>query len=400
MHHRKNRDMHLPPYRWRRLLVFLALAGLVAMSSGCGVFMELPAFEQEGDCPEGETENPITGQCQSGEAPDACQSGTWDEDGDASTPCVPWTDCEPGEAVDEPGSATSDRTCEACAPGTYSDGTNRARCQPWTDCVSGEFVDATGTATSDRICTSCPPEHTSTGPNAAMCFTDACLQALGVSCDEFEQAYLKASNTDRGDYFGFSVSLSGDTLAVGAPFEDSSATGVDGNQNDDSAQDSGAVYVFTRSNGVWSQQAYLKASNTDSYDNFGSVSLSGDTLAVGAPFEDSNATGVDGDQNDNSRRWEPARPMSSCATVMGTGRSRPTSRPPIPTATMGSASLSRSRRHRWWSGAWGEASSATGSMAIRSDNSRRSGRRGLCVRARAPASLVAAGLPQGFQYRG
>jgi hypothetical protein len=51
----------------------------------------------------------------------------------------------------------------------------------------------------------------------------------------------------------------------------------------------------------WSQQAYLKASNTDAYDVFGwSVALSGDTALVGAQGEASNASGVNGDQGDNS----------------------------------------------------------------------------------------------------
>jgi hypothetical protein len=116
-----------------------------------------------------------------------------------------------------------------------------------------------------------------------------------------QQAYLKASNTGAGDNFGWSVAIEGDTLAVGAPFERSNATGVNGNQQDNSMPGAGAVYVFTRSGGTWSQQAYLKASNTDAQDNFGiSVALAGDTLAVGGYTEDSNATGVDGNQADNS----------------------------------------------------------------------------------------------------
>jgi hypothetical protein len=116
-----------------------------------------------------------------------------------------------------------------------------------------------------------------------------------------QQAYIKASNAETSDTFGHSVSLSGDTLAVGATGESRNATGVDGNQADNSARGSGAVYVFTRSGGVWSQQAYIKASNTQSLDNFGhSLSLSGDTLAVGVPFESSSATGINGDQADNS----------------------------------------------------------------------------------------------------
>ena len=117
-----------------------------------------------------------------------------------------------------------------------------------------------------------------------------------------QQAYLKASNTKTEDYFGYpSMSLSGDTLAVGASYEDSNATGVNGNQADTSAVESGAVYVFTRTGSTWSQQAYIKASNTEAGDYFGTdVSLSGDILAVGAPDEDSNATGVNGNQADNS----------------------------------------------------------------------------------------------------
>jgi hypothetical protein len=114
------------------------------------------------------------------------------------------------------------------------------------------------------------------------------------------QAYLKASNTGAVDVFGYSVSLDGDTLAVGAPQEDSGATGVNGNEADDSATDSGAVYVFTRSGSSWAQQAYLKASNTGAGDNFGwSVSLYGDSLAVTALSEDSSATGVDGDETND-----------------------------------------------------------------------------------------------------
>ncbi len=116
-----------------------------------------------------------------------------------------------------------------------------------------------------------------------------------------EQAYLKASNTDAEDAFGSSVAVYGDTVVVGAPHEASSATGVNGNQSDNSAAYSGAAYVFVRDGSVWNQQAYLKSSNTDASDQFGfSVSISGNTVVVGAIFEASNATGVDGDQSNNS----------------------------------------------------------------------------------------------------
>lgn len=120
------------------------------------------------------------------------------------------------------------------------------------------------------------------------------------------QAYLKASNAGAFDQFGFSLSLShdGNVLAVGAFAEGSASTGVDGDQDDDSARNAGAVYVFTRSGAAWSQQAYLKASNVRrDYDMyFGwSVSLSSDgaTLAVGARGEDGDPA-AGGNQSDNS----------------------------------------------------------------------------------------------------
>ena len=74
-----------------------------------------------------------------------------------------------------------------------------------------------------------------------------------------QQAYLKASNTGSGDNFGQSVAISGDTVVVVANLEGSNATGVNGTQSDNSAINSGAAYVFVRSSGTWTQQAYLKA---------------------------------------------------------------------------------------------------------------------------------------------
>lgn len=107
-----------------------------------------------------------------------------------------------------------------------------------------------------------------------------------------QQAYLKASNTGAGDGFGAAVSISGDTIVVGALLEGSSTTGVNGIPNE-SAQAAGAAYVFMRSSGSWSQQAYLKASNSGAGDRFGSsVSVSDDTIAIGAPYEDSGTRGI------------------------------------------------------------------------------------------------------------
>ena len=119
-----------------------------------------------------------------------------------------------------------------------------------------------------------------------------------------QQAYIKPSNAGVFDFFGDAVALSadGNTLAVGAAFEDSSTTGVNSTPNAQ-ADTSGAVYVFTRSGTAWSQEAYIKASNTGSFDFFGlkvALSADGNTLAVGAPGEDSGTTGVNSAPDENA----------------------------------------------------------------------------------------------------
>lgn len=190
-------------------------------------------------------------------------------------------------------------------------------------------------------------DESASGSGAVYVFT------LGIN-GWVQEAYVKASNTGAGDRFGWSVALVGNTLAVGAPFEDSSATGVNSTVDDNNVLGSGAVYLFTRLNGGWRQEAYLKAlltegndnfgsalglnnddilavgapgtdtrrgnvyvfqkakgawteqisrraSNADANDNFGGrVALSGNTIAVGAIGESSKATGVNGDGTDNS----------------------------------------------------------------------------------------------------
>ncbi|MDF1859416.1 MAG: FG-GAP repeat protein [Verrucomicrobiales bacterium] len=132
-------------------------------------------------------------------------------------------------------------------------------------------------------------------------YAGAAYVFLRTGTDWAQQAYLKASNSETGDYFGDSVAISGDTVAVGAFGESSNATGVNGNQSDNSVDDSGAAYVFTRSGTTWTQQAYLKSSNPDEYDSFGDeLAISVDTIVVAALYESSIATGINGDQTDNS----------------------------------------------------------------------------------------------------
>lgn len=110
-------------------------------------------------------------------------------------------------------------------------------------------------------------------------------------CDE-----LACPTSGEGDGFGAAVAISNDTVVIGAPGEASAATGVNGNESDDSAPGAGAAYVFELVGESWEQTAYLKASNADAGDRFGfAVAISGDTIAVGAEREDSGDPDNQGD---------------------------------------------------------------------------------------------------------
>lgn len=109
-----------------------------------------------------------------------------------------------------------------------------------------------------------------------------------------QEAYLKASNPDQNDWFGYAVAMdeTGDTVVVGAHKEDGNFSGVNGGQDNVGGSldhDRGAAYVFQRSPGTtnWSQVAYLKPfgfnTNSGGQDYFGwSTAVSGDTILVGA----------------------------------------------------------------------------------------------------------------------
>lgn len=132
--------------------------------------------------------------------------------------------------------------------------------------------------------------------------------------------YIKAPNPTLWDNFGGVVHISGDgsTMAVAATGEDNCGTGVGGmgvnsnqslgwgspcgtngepSMDDNSARDSGAVYIYKKSNNTWVLDAYLKAPNTDPGDMFGSaltLDSDGEQLLVGTPGEDNCGTGVGG----------------------------------------------------------------------------------------------------------
>ena len=94
-----------------------------------------------------------------------------------------------------------------------------------------------------------------------------------------EQATLRPDDSGYGDYFGFDVSINGDTAVVGSY------------RHDDNGTNSGATYVYVRDNGVWTKQAKLLPSDGAEDDSFGvAVSVSGNTAVVGALEDDDNGS--------------------------------------------------------------------------------------------------------------
>jgi uncharacterized repeat protein (TIGR01451 family) len=90
------------------------------------------------------------------------------------------------------------------------------------------------------------------------------------------QQKLEASDGGADDVFGQSVSIFGDTLVVGAYYDDTTG-----------GENAGSAYVFVRSGTVWAEQQKLLASDAAAFDSFGgSVAVSGDLAVVGAIFDD------------------------------------------------------------------------------------------------------------------
>jgi hypothetical protein len=88
-----------------------------------------------------------------------------------------------------------------------------------------------------------------------------------------------ASEVAAGDFFGFAVAVEGSTALVGAEFDD------------DNGENAGAIYVFTRSGGVWTEQQKLTAEDGSAGDFFGySIAMHGEIAVIGAWGDDDNGS--------------------------------------------------------------------------------------------------------------
>ena len=168
----------------------------------------------------------------------------------------------------------------------------------------------------------------------AACNTSGCTNSAAVNPQNLmldSIGYFKASNTESNDQFGTTVVLSdnGRTMAVAAPQEASNATGVNGNQADNSSRASGAVYVFRRVTSGWRQEAYLKAGVNQVSEWFGNsldrrnkslaINADGTLLAVGARGLDTPGIGDAGVvyiyQRSSSGSWSLAATLNPPAPV-------------------------------------------------------------------------------------
>ena len=94
-----------------------------------------------------------------------------------------------------------------------------------------------------------------------------------------ELAKLLASDGARGDRFGVSIDISGDTAVIGAPYDN------------DTGASSGSAYIFRFNGSSWVEEAKLHASDGAAGDDFGvSVGISGDIAVIGAKDDDDNGT--------------------------------------------------------------------------------------------------------------
>lgn len=264
-------------------------------------------------CPAGETNvagDPATGEdttCDGALCPrdsyvamgrcEPCPPGTTNERGD--DPSLVDTQCDP--IFCEANQRVLNHGCVACDAGTE----NVAG-----DDASGDDTDCEITYCEldqyvlDNACVACPAETTNDAGDPAngadTSCEDACSEVFGLICSEFEHPILSASTVDQDDEFGYRIAISGDWLAVGSPWESSAAAGINGDENDNTLRNAGAVWIYQNVAGSWQFHSYIKASHPGYDDRFGAaVALDGNTLVVGAPFDESDSTGVGGDPTNN-----------------------------------------------------------------------------------------------------
>ncbi len=118
--------------------------------------------------------------------PIPCDQGGFNPDGDSSEDCFEFTDCRRGEFVKSEGTPTSDRICQACPEGTFSNVVNAATCVDHTTCQARMELVTEATPTSDRVCRTCDPGTYDADED----YTTSCVPCPS---GEFNRAYGETS---------------------------------------------------------------------------------------------------------------------------------------------------------------------------------------------------------------
>lgn len=122
------------------------------------------------------------------------------------------------------------------------------------------------------------------GPDDSVIESGAAYVFVRNGSNWSEQAILRAADPEPGDRFGHKVAVDGDTAVIGVLYDNGSTQ---------STIDAGSAHLFVRSGSSWSQQAILWADSPGQSDFFSnSLAVSGDTVFVGAPFKDNSKGAV------------------------------------------------------------------------------------------------------------
>ena len=287
--------------------------------------------------------------------------------------------CRIPRPIAAPAPSTSSRGCGSVVAAGVPQGVEQHRLQrgrssgrPWPSRATRSWWGHRSSKARPRGVNGDPAGHVRIGAGAVYVFT----RAAGVWS---QQAYVKASNTSTGSVarFGSSVAVSGDTLAVGRrERSEQRHRGQRQPEHPDSRSGRARRYVFTRAGKAWTQQAYLKASNTRAQARVRCRHRPGRRYARRRrPQRDERGDGRERRRREH-RGLVRGRSRTSSHGRGPRGRSRRISRRRTPTRRPTSAALSRSPA-TLVVGADGESSA---SAATPTDTSAGSRRR--CVRLR------------------
>lgn len=224
---------------------------------------------------------------------DPCSIGYWACDGDAGPVCAGFVFMPSGTSCGNGGTCDSAGLCVGASDGGAGEDAGND-----VDGGTGEDASVSADASADIDASAgedaSVPADAFVGMDAAIdTGVDAAIDASPDASEPVTLNFLKGERSAENDLFGWQVAISGDgqTLAVGSPFENDTKPcgGRCGPRTP-----VGVVYVFTKSGDEWTLEERLEPTRLRTDDTFGSslsLSFDGDTLAVGAPGDDSSHRG-------------------------------------------------------------------------------------------------------------